>query len=101
MEKIGTKTYSGVGYTIEAADTVFIEKLSIEDIYGVPHYTADVQGNNGPVHFEMIKSSQSGFVCVNPKHDFPTQIEYKLEENILTATISGDGKSRSFTFRKK
>lgn len=78
-----------------------MEKLSIENIYGVAYYTADVAENVEPVHFEMIKTTKSGFICANAEHDFPKQIEYKLEGTTLTATISGDGKSRSFIFQKK
>ena len=74
-EKLGKDTYKGIGYSLEDGDTVFMEKLSIENINGVPHYTADVAENEKPVHFEMIKVSNSGFICANPDHDFPKQIE--------------------------
>lgn len=99
-EKIGEGVYEGIGYSLENGDTTFVEKLSIADIYGVPHYTADVPGNNGPVSFVMIKVTKSGFICANLEHDFPKQIEYQFEHNDLKATISGDGKSKTFTFQK-
>lgn len=101
-EKLGSQTYRGIGYTLEDGDTVFMEKLSIENVYGVYQYIVRVgDESEKPVHFEMLKVNSSGFMCANPKHDFPKQIEYKLDGERLTATISGDGKSRSFIFRKQ
>lgn len=101
-EKLGSQTYRGIGYTLEDGDTVFMEKLSIENVYGVYQYIVRVgDESEKPVHFEMLKVNSSGFMCANPKHDFPKQIDYKLDGERLTATISGDGKSRSFIFRKQ
>ena len=31
-EKLGSQTYRGIGYTLEDGDTVFMEKLSIENV---------------------------------------------------------------------
>ena len=100
-EKLSTDSYRGIGYTVEAGDTVFIEKLSIDNIYGVPHYTADVSNNERPVQFEMIKISDTGFTCANPEHDFPKNIEYKLVGDRLTATISGEDREVKFVFMRQ
>ena len=100
-EKLGKGMYEGMGYSLKNGDTTFYEQLSIANIYGVLHYTAKVSENDGPVHFEMIKSDEMGFVCTNPENDFPTKIEYLYEENILSATISGDGVSKTFRFIKQ
>lgn len=100
-EKLGEGVYEGIGYSLKNGDTTIVEKLSIADIYGVPHYTADVPSNDGPVHFEMIKLQKTGFVCANPEHDFPSEIAYVFDGNVLKATISGQGKSMTFSFEKQ
>ncbi|WP_417610425.1 DUF6265 family protein [Owenweeksia hongkongensis] len=100
-EKLGKDTYQGMGYSLKDGDTTFVEELSIANIYGVMHYTADVPGNEEPVSFEIVKSTKSGFICGNPQNDFPKKIEYQYEGDVLTATISGGGKSKTFNFVKQ
>lgn len=100
-EKLGKNTYQGAGYTVKDGDTTFVEQLSIANIYGKMHYTADVPSNAEPVSFEIVKSTQNGFVCGNLENDFPKKIEYEYDGEVLRATISGDEKSKTFSFMKQ
>ncbi|ELR73631.1 hypothetical protein C900_02035 [Fulvivirga imtechensis AK7] len=88
----------GWGVSFHGQDTSFVEKLQIikkdKDIY----YVADVPENKTPVLFLMTDISADGFICENPDHDFPKKISYRREGDLLTATISGDGKEMSFRF---
>lgn len=92
----------GKGVTLQGTDTVFVENLSILLKEDKLYYVADVDSNIEPTYFRITSYSKNGFISENPEHDFPKQIEYQLtEEGELTATISGDGQSIPFLFRKK
>lgn len=99
-EKMTKKGFSGQGITLQGADTVFVEKLSIVKKENKLYYVAEVSQNVAPTYFKITSYSKNGFVCENPDHDFPKKIEYKLQGNILTATISGEGKEIPFQFRR-
>ncbi len=90
----------GIGVTLQGADTVFVEKLSIIEKDGELFYVANVSSNASPTFFKFTSMDENAFVSENPEHDFPKKIAYKLEGDILTATISGDGKEIPFLFKK-
>ena len=52
--------------------------------------------------FPLVASGKHQVTFENPAHDYPTRIIYQREGNVLNATISGPGgtKSRSWRFRK-
>lgn len=93
-------SFKGMGVTLRGTDTVFVEKLSIIEKDGVLNYVAEVAHNASATYFKMTAISESGFTCENPSHDFPKKIEYSLDGDLLTATISGNGKSIPFYFKK-
>ena len=90
----------GYGVTMKGQDTLFVEKLRILVKDDNLYYVADVQENQKPVYFKLTEISNAGFVCENPDHDFPKKIAYQLEGDDLKATISGNGKSMDFLFKK-
>ena len=92
---------SGSGITMKGGDTVFVEKLHLVIKNNKPHYVAEVAHNKSATYFEIIESSNSGFVSSNPEHDFPKKIKYDLDGNKLVATISGNGKEIPFHFIRK
>ncbi|MDX1618539.1 MAG: DUF6265 family protein [Balneolaceae bacterium] len=93
---------SGMGYMLEGADTLFIEKLSIRKFGESLYYIAEVDHNVEPTRFRITRISDTGFVSENPAHDFPKKIEYRLEKSgVLKATISGGGRVVTFVFRKE
>ncbi len=98
--KISDSAFTGTGITLHGSDTAALEKLKIikkgKDIF----YIADLRENKEPVYFRMIKITSHEFVCENQEHDFPKMISYKKENNMLTATISGNGKSIDYLFEK-
>jgi len=91
----------GLGCTLRGKDTVFIEKLKIVEKDGHCYYVADVSHNAAPVFFKMTSANASGFVCENPEHDFPQKISYRLDGDILSASISAGTKEIPFRFRRK
>lgn len=92
--------FSGKGVTLRGQDTLFVESLGLVLRDKKLYYVAEVSHNEAPVEFEITQSSDSGFVCENPDHDFPMKISYSLSGNRLSVVISGDGKSASFHFLK-
>lgn len=98
-EQQGSKLV-GQGVTLQGADTVFVEGLSVEEKNGDLFYVANVSSNGKPTLFKITSLDSKGFVSENPEHDFPKKIVYLLEGNTLTATISGDGKDIPFVFKK-
>jgi hypothetical protein len=63
--------------------------------------TVNGQNDNKPTVFIITQMSADGFTAENPTHDFPQKIQYHLEVNIMTATISGKkvGEEKQIQFR--
>lgn len=91
----------GRGVSLKGSDTTFIEKIRIVSKDGKLFYVADVPGNKKEVWFEFTAQSKTGFVCENPKHDFPKKIVYDFDGTTLKVTISGDGKAVDYLFVRK
>jgi hypothetical protein len=90
----------GRGISLKGMDTTFVEKIRIVSKEGKLFYVPDVPENKGEVWFELTSVTEKGFVCENPKHDFPKKIVYEVDGKDLKATISGDGKSIDYFFKK-
>lgn len=80
----------GEGGEISGSDTIFSEKLKIEqrgeDIFYVPN----VKENGGPIDFKFTGYKQDSVVFENPQHDFPQRVVYfRLPNNKLYACIDG------------
>ena len=99
-QRISPTEFFGTGTAMKEKDTVFVEKLRILIRENTIFYVSDVPENPNPVFFKLTEITAYGFVCENPKHDFPKKIEYKLKGKLLTAAISGDGKSIDYLFSK-
>jgi hypothetical protein len=92
--------HEGKGYRIPKGDTLVFETLSIEKMEDDYFYIAVVEENNGSVPFKMSKISSRGFSSENTKHDFPKTIAYRNKAGKLVATIAGNGKEITFSFKK-
>ena len=92
---------TGRGISMKGTDTTFVEKLKIIVKDGKVFYVADVPQNKTETLFEFTELTNKSFVCENPKHDFPKKISYVLEGDNLKATISGDGKTMDYIFRRQ
>ena len=90
--------YIGLGYTLQAADTVFKEEMKI---LWIEHaYFLIVSGVNAePTHFEVTSHGESMFVCENEENEFPKKITYRLENEQLIAVISDEQNQVVFTFK--
>ena len=79
-------------YIINKKDTVHNEQIELMQDKNHLIYTATIKGENNdePIPFQMTKDEDSLIVFENPKHDYPTKIEYKLMKNSsIIAKVSG------------
>ena len=91
----------GRGISLKGTDTTFVEKLRIVVKDNKLFYVSDVPENKGEVWFGFTVLTENGFVCEDPKHDFPKKISYTLSGGELTAVVSGDGKMIDFVFKRE
>jgi len=92
------KQLIGFSVALEQGQVVFYEALSIGiDDDGNAHYTAHPQGQPATTFSAGIKPGKE-IEFVNPQHDFPQKITYRLEGDQLYASISllDGGNSMSF-----
>ena len=99
--KVSPIQLKGVGVTMKGADTMFVEKFMLVVKNNAIYYVADVPENKQPVDFKLTEISATGFTCENAAHDFPKMIRYEKEGHVIKATISGNGKSFEYLFKKK
>lgn len=91
----------GEGVTMKKGKPIFVEQLTVISQGGKLFYVAEVGHNEEPTYFEITELSAQGFVCENYKHDFPKKIEYVLNDDELTVTISAGEKALLFAFKKE
>ena len=81
------------------SETVEYELLRISpDQNGVLTYWAS-PGGRPPTPFALTTSTPNYALFENPKHDYPTRIEYRRDGDKLTATISGPGGANPMSWR--
>lgn len=95
-------TYAGETYFVMGKDTVFAEKISIEQRGGQINYVTVIadQNQGQPTAFRLTKSGKKRLVFENPAHDYPQKITYTRTGNGILAEISGkqNGKPASEQF---
>jgi hypothetical protein len=99
--KSSDSVYSGHGFMIVNNDTVFSERISLQQqgshLYYIP--TVKNQNEGKAVSFKLISDVRGEFIFENKEHDFPQRIIYKfLSPDSLYARVEGTDKG---TFRKE
>lgn len=80
----------GHGGGFSGADTLFSEKIQIEQRGDDLFYIANVQGSVGAVDFKFTGYKNDSIVFENPQHDFPQRvIYYRLPNDKLYACVDG------------
>lgn len=91
-------SYIGLGYTLQAKDTVFKENMRIIKMDGI--WILEVSGvNENPTYFKFTNQSDTSFVCKNPDNEFPKKIKYFKDGKKLTAIISDEKIEIPFYFK--
>jgi hypothetical protein len=82
----------GMSRNLRSEKQVAFEYLRITVADGLATYIAQ-PGGRPPVAFVRTDGGDSWVRFENPKHDFPTRIEYRRAGKSLKATISGPGEN--------
>ncbi len=89
-DSISENMMHGKGGAISGKDTVFSEKLKIEQRGENIFYVPTVKENASPVDFKFMGYKNDSLIFENPLHDFPQRIIYfQLPNNKLYACIDG------------
>ena len=96
---------NGIGGAVSGKDTIFSEKIKIEQRGEDVFYIPTVKENGGAVDFKFTGYKNDSIVFENPLHDFPQRIVYfKLPNNQLYACIDGFKKGKyvrvGFSYKK-
>jgi hypothetical protein len=99
-DKLEGNTMIGRGGVISDNDTMFAEKIRMEQREDELYYIAKVPGNPGPVDFKFSGYKNDSAIWENPEHDFPQRVVYFLKpDGSLYARV--DGKNKGGNFRKE
>lgn len=90
--KVDDKTFAGTTCAVQGTDTLFSEKIALEQrsngLYYIP--TIQNQNNNQPIPFRLVSADKGEFVFENKEHDFPQRIVYtQPSPDSLYAWIEG------------
>lgn len=105
-KKENDSTFYGETYFVVENDTVFAEKIRLEERNGKLNYIVSIPNQNDekPISFELNKNSSKQLIFENPSHDYPTKITYNhVGADSLVAEISGikDGKVEKELFKMR
>ena len=89
----------GLTRTIDK-DTLFFESLLIHTHQDDILYSVNLSSNEKSVNFTLTDMGENYWKFENPNHDFPQVIEYRVADDTLYATVSAEGRSLDFKFRK-
>lgn len=100
--KINDQNYFGHGFTIKDSDTIFQEKMYLENKKGKWNLKIDLMNGEKATIFQIKSFDKSHFVAVNKQNQFPKKIQYQSpQEHLLDATISDDEQKFTFHFKRR
>jgi hypothetical protein len=89
------KVMMGRGGVLSGKDTVFSEKISIEQRGYELYYIAIVGHNREPAEFKFTGYKNDTAVFENPLHDFPQRVlYYKKSDGTVYASVDGKYKGK-------
>jgi len=98
-EKVNTRLYKGLAYTMQGSDTVFKEELKL--LQKDNQWIYEVSGvHDDPVAFSIQEYDSKSFSCVNELNEFPKMIAYSIKGEKLKALISAGKDEILFDFIK-
>ena len=97
-KKVSDAEYSGLGYTLLAGDTVWLETIKLVREGDHWHFEVMGKGDSIVTPFKVTKAGKNNFACYNPMNDFPKTIRYTKERDTLFAWISDGVTQIDFTF---
>jgi hypothetical protein len=98
------KSMQGIGGVVMRSDTVFAEKIRIEERADGLYYVASVPGNPAPVDFKFKGFENDTAVFENLQHDFPQRVLYIKTKDGMFACVEGKQDNKflreEFSFQK-
>ena len=91
--------HTGLGFTLQEQDTVFVERMSIVANKN-DTYLQVVGIGEMPTLFEFTDQDENSFIVENNQNQFPKKITYFNEKDTLKAVISNDEFAVDFSFVK-
>jgi hypothetical protein len=98
--KINADHYSGLGFTMQATDTISQEQMDIVKQDGQWALNVKLPSIPQPILFNFTNFDKTSFTCTNEENDFPKKIKYWINGKDLKAVISGDSLEIVFDFVK-
>ena len=93
------QNFSGLGFTLQNKDTVFIEKMNIISNKGLLYLSVIGIGET-PTYFAFTEQTTTSFTVENDRNEFPKKIKYYKDNDTLKAVISNKDFSVDFNFIK-
>jgi hypothetical protein len=92
----------GTGYSLSNGDTAFSEQLKIYRTGNFVLYAAKAGDSEDFIHFRLEEAGKGRWKFVNPIHDYPNVIEYKMENmNKLVARTANMNGNKVVEFKMK
>ncbi len=100
---VDQNAFEGVGFSMNGDDTVFFEALKIERIGDSVYYKVLLEKKGNDISFLLTEASKTNWTFVNPKNDYPSIIDYHIEnDTLLTVTISNiRGNKKQFFYLER
>lgn len=98
--KISDTEFRGFGFTLQDKDTVWQENITLVQSKEGWNFEVVGKGDTKPTIFKVTQLTKDGFICENPKHDFPKKIQYTHIDNTIKASISGGDMEIPFDFKR-
>ena len=92
----------GEGFSMNENDTSFYERLSIKMYNDTVYYSVYLESGKS-TNFKLTKAKKDKWTFVNPNNDFPSIINYEVEnDTLLNITITNiRGNKEQFFWLKK
>lgn len=100
-EKVSDAEYSGIGFSMQAGDTIKQEKMRLINTSGKWNLTVKVPSEKESTAFKMINYSENEFTCENNEIDFPNKIRYWKNGDKINALVSNAEMQIPFEFEKR
>ncbi len=83
---------------MQDGDTIWQEHIKLIQVDGNWDLMVISPGEAGHTSFRMSHSKPFEFTCVNEEHDFPNEIKYWKDGDMLRALVSGSDMEIPFDF---
>lgn len=100
---VNANLIEGEGFSLVGVDTSFLESLIIERVDDSIYYRVRLGEQSRSIDFLLIEAFESSWTFINPENDFPSIINYSIQEDgLLTVTISDiEGNKKQLFYLKK